>query len=58
MNNKSYQIFSGIKKNPDTNIVLSGVDDMKRFKPDLVLAIGDGFPIDKTDRTLLTLVMS
>ena len=46
MNNKIYQIFSGIKKNPDTNIVLSGVEEMREFKPDLVLAIGGGSPID------------
>jgi len=45
-NNKQYKIFSGIKKNPDTNIVLSGIEEMKIFKPNLVLAIGGGSPID------------
>lgn len=44
--NKSIKIHSGIKKNPDTEAVLSGVKEMSDFKPDVVIAIGGGSPID------------
>ncbi|WP_432664929.1 iron-containing alcohol dehydrogenase [Wukongibacter baidiensis] len=43
---KEYTIMSGIKKNPDTDIVNKGVLEMKKFKPDTVLALGGGSPID------------
>ncbi|WP_432409552.1 iron-containing alcohol dehydrogenase [Wukongibacter sp. M2B1] len=43
---KEYVIMSGIKKNPDTEIVNKGVIEMKKFKPDTVLALGGGSPID------------
>jgi len=42
----SIKIFSGIKKNPDTTAVLEGVKEMNDFKPDAVIAIGGGSPID------------
>lgn len=43
---KEYVIMSGIKKNPDTDIVNKGVSEMKKFCPDTVLALGGGSPID------------
>jgi alcohol dehydrogenase class IV len=43
---KEYLIMSGIKKNPDTEIVCKGISQMNEFKPDTVLAIGGGSPID------------
>ena len=43
---KEYTIMSGIKKNPDTDVVNKGVIEMKEFKPDTVLSIGGGSPID------------
>jgi alcohol dehydrogenase class IV len=43
---KKIKIFSGIKKNPDTVIVNKGVEEMEKFKPDLVIGIGGGSPID------------
>ncbi|SHH84604.1 iron-containing alcohol dehydrogenase [Clostridium grantii] len=43
---KEYLIMSGIKKNPDTEIVYKGISEMNKFKPDTVLAIGGGSPID------------
>lgn len=39
-------IYHGIKKNPDTDDVLVGVAKMKDFKPDLLLAVGGGSPMD------------
>lgn len=45
-NNCEVEIFSGIPKNPGTEIILSGVSKMKEFKPDTVLAIGGGSPMD------------
>lgn len=43
---KEYIIFSGIKKNPDTEMVLKGLEVMKDFNPDTILAVGGGSPID------------
>lgn len=43
---KEYIVMSGIKKNPDTDIVNKGVKQMKNFNPDTVLALGGGSPID------------
>ena len=40
------QIYSGIKKNPDTEAVLEGVARMREFKPDYIAAVGGGSPID------------
>ena len=43
---KNIKIFSGVKKNPDTAIVDKGIEEMKIFKPDVVIGIGGGSPID------------
>lgn len=45
-NNCETYIISGIKKNPDTEQVISGVEKMKDFKPDTVIALGGGSPMD------------
>ena len=45
-NNSEVEIFSGIPKNPGTEVILNGVSKMKEFKPDTVLAIGGGSPMD------------
>lgn len=39
-------IFKGIKKNPDTDIVLKGLEEMNKFNPDTVIAVGGGSPMD------------
>ncbi len=39
-------IYGGIGKNPDTQAVLRGVDKMREFAPDLLIAVGGGSPID------------
>lgn len=44
--NNKVEVFSGISKNPDTSIVELGVMAMKSFRPDIVIAIGGGSPID------------
>lgn len=43
---KDYMLFSGVPKNPDMDVVLSGLERMRIFKPDVILAIGGGSPID------------
>lgn len=40
------EIFQGVPINPDTEIVEAGVKAMQTFKPDTILAIGGGSPID------------
>ncbi|MDD4600664.1 Aldehyde-alcohol dehydrogenase [bioreactor metagenome] len=39
-------VYSGIKKNPDTVDVLGGLGKMRDFRPDLIIAVGGGSPID------------
>lgn len=45
-NNCETNIFSGIKKNPNIEEVLLGVEKMKEFDPDTVIAVGGGSPMD------------
>lgn len=39
-------VYGGIGKNPDTQAVLSGLAKMREFKPDALIAVGGGSPID------------
>lgn len=39
-------IYSGIKQNPSTEVVLAAIDIMKEFKPDVIVGLGGGSPID------------
>lgn len=39
-------LHEGVPANPDTETVLAGVQAMREFQPDLVLAMGGGSPID------------
>ncbi len=39
-------VHSGIRKNPDTHAVIAGLDKMRSFAPDVVVAIGGGSPLD------------
>lgn len=38
--------FTHILPDPDTNMIMAGVAEMKHFQPDVVLALGGGSPID------------
>jgi hypothetical protein len=39
-------IHSGVKANPDTDDVRAGLEAIKGFRPDLLIAVGGGSPID------------
>lgn len=39
-------VYSGIGKNPTTEEVKKGIESIKKFEPDLVVAVGGGSPID------------
>lgn len=52
-NNCKTEIFSGVPKNPGTDIILSGVSKMKEFKPGIVIAIGGGSPMDASKVMIL-----
>lgn len=39
-------IFSDVEPNPSTDTVYNGVDRMKRFKPDTIIALGGGSAMD------------
>lgn len=45
-NNCETYVYSGIRKNPDTDAVLDGVARMREFAPDLLIAVGGGSAID------------
>ena len=40
------ELFSDIEPDPSIEMVLDGVQRLKRFKPDAVIALGGGSPID------------
>ncbi|MFA9398501.1 MAG: iron-containing alcohol dehydrogenase [Clostridiaceae bacterium] len=44
--NCTYEIFSGVEKNPGTDIVLNGVNKMNEFNPEVLIAVGGGSAID------------
>ena len=44
--NISYEIFSDVKPDPDLETVYRGLKILNEFKPDLIIAIGGGSPID------------
>lgn len=44
--NNDIKIFSGIDANPDKEIVLDGVNHMKSFSPNVIIAVGGGSAID------------
>ena len=48
-----YKIFSEIKSNPSSDLVIGGVDFMLNFKPDSVIAIGGGSAIDTAKAIIL-----
>ena len=39
-------VYSGIASNPDVETVLDGLEKMREFSPDLVVAVGGGSPLD------------
>ncbi|KXB42533.1 bifunctional acetaldehyde-CoA/alcohol dehydrogenase [Amygdalobacter nucleatus] len=41
-----YQLFSEVEPNPDITTVQRGVEIMNAFKPDTIIAIGGGSPMD------------
>lgn len=46
-NNKcEYEIFSDISPDPDVETVYKGLESIKKFKPDCIIALGGGSPID------------
>lgn len=42
----SSRLYSGVAPNPDTRTVVEGVEAMREFAPDLVVAVGGGSAID------------
>lgn len=42
----SCELFAGVRPNPDPQIVMTGVERMRQFQPDTVIAVGGGSAID------------
>jgi alcohol dehydrogenase len=49
----SVDVFSEIEPDPSVELVLKGVQRLKSFRPDAVIALGGGSPIDATKAILL-----
>lgn len=45
-NDVQYLVFSDVEADPSTTTVQKGVDLMKAFKPDTIIALGGGSPLD------------
>ena len=45
-NHVSIEIFDQVEPDPSLQTVKKGVEEMKRFKPDTIIALGGGSPID------------
>ncbi|EAO76865.1 aldehyde-alcohol dehydrogenase, partial [Streptococcus agalactiae H36B] len=41
-----YQIFAEVEPDPDITTVMKGTDLMRTFKPDTIIALGGGSPMD------------
>lgn len=53
-NNKVYfEIFSDIRPDPPVETVAAGVNKMRNFKPDVIIALGGGSSIDATKSIIL-----
>ena len=48
------EVFDDIEPDPDYDLVLKGVDRLKDFKPDAVIAVGGGSSIDGAKAILLS----
>ncbi len=48
ISSQNIKVFSDILPDPDISMVTKGIDSIKDFKPDVVLAIGGGSVIDAT----------
>ena len=45
-NNYEYHLYTGVSKNPDTLAIMDGLQHMRQFRPDTVIAVGGGSPLD------------
>ena len=45
-NKVQYEVFAGVEPNPDITTVKRGVEIMNTFKPDAIVALGGGSPMD------------
>lgn len=52
-NEVKYEIFSEIKPDPPIETVAAGVNKMRTFKPDVIIALGGGSSIDATKSIIL-----
>ncbi|TYQ13191.1 UNVERIFIED_CONTAM: acetaldehyde dehydrogenase/alcohol dehydrogenase [Acetivibrio alkalicellulosi] len=42
----NYQIYSDVEPDPSVETVFKGVEEMNKYKPDIIIAFGGGSPID------------
>lgn len=52
-NKVEYEIYSEIKPDPPVETVAAGVNKMRTFKPDVIIALGGGSSIDATKSIIL-----
>lgn len=49
------EIFSDVEPDPSFDTIQRGIEAMKRFNPDVIIALGGGSPIDAAKRNVAIL---
>lgn len=49
------EIFSEVEPDPSFDTIQRGIESMRRFHPDVIIAIGGGSPIDAAKRNVVIL---
>ena len=54
-NHVRFEIFSEVESDPSFETIKNGVEKMKVFRPDVIIALGGGSPIDAAKRNVVIL---
>ena len=46
------EIFSDVESDPSFDTIKRGIEEMNKFKPDVIIALGGGSPIDAAKRNV------
>ncbi len=49
------EIFSDVEPDPSFDTIQRGIEEMNKFKPDVIIALGGGSPIDAAKRNVVIL---
>ena len=49
------EIFADVEPDPSFDTIQRGIESMRRFHPDVIIAVGGGSPIDAAKRNVVIL---